>query len=92
MSHRVVTPWREIAAPRSARLGTPGGITTSRPPLASAPQISRVEASKEREASCSRVWPRPRSAKPGSLTSRTTARCGTATPFGRPVEPEVYIT
>ncbi len=66
------------------------GTTTSRPPCSSAPQISQTEKSKAYEwnsvhTSCSskanQSWVRE--------NSRTTLACGTTTPLGRPVEPEV---
>ena len=58
-------------------------------PLSSGPQISKMEASKDSGA----AWRKTSSAvigmKPLSRTSRVTPRCGTSTPFGLPVDPEV---
>src|SRR5205085_591145 len=69
----------------------PPPVTATRPPLHSAPQTSKVEASKPAGAygkkTCSQSsranWPRAR---------RATPRCGTAMPLGLPVDPEVYMT
>ncbi len=90
MSQRTVTPWRSTRAAIPSGERIPGGVTTSRAPLASIPQISAVEASKENGASSSPTWRGPKARQPA--TRRTTPRCGTATPLGAPVEPEVYIT
>ena len=43
-------------------------------------------------ATCATRLPTRKSAKPGSIASRRTARCGIAIPLGRPVEPEVNMT
>ena len=89
----MVTRWRSRLSPSSASdTPRPAAGRTTRAPFASAPQSSRVAASKEMEASWKKTSPEPRSAKSVSRTSRTTARWGTATPFGLPVVPEVYIT
>ncbi len=75
-----------------AKSGNLWGKTTQLPPFSSGAQSSNVEASKDvgaiNKEALKRVELRvllpPR-------TSRTTARCGMATPLGRPVDPDVYI-
>ena len=76
----------------SSSVGTPGRNITSLAPLSSAPHSSKVEASKDSGETCSNVSFGPSAAKFVFFTSRTTLRCSTQTPFGVPVEPEVYIT
>jgi hypothetical protein len=71
----------------------PRGAITSAAPLSSVCATSATPASKEKEANCST---RPPGSTPNA--SRCAAarfpipRCGTTTPFGRPVDPEVKIT
>jgi hypothetical protein len=88
-----VTPSSAIAAAsRSGARVTSRGRPTTAAPFRSAPQISKVAASNEMLAACPTRSPGPRSANPPARARRATARCGTATPFGRPVEPEVKRT
>ncbi|MNE07891.1 hypothetical protein D3C80_1005310 [compost metagenome] len=66
-------------------------MTTTAPPLSSGAQTSKVLASNAGlEANATRSW-QVKSAKPLLITRRTMARCGTCTPLGVPVEPEVYM-
>ena len=78
-----------IQRSRSSTATSPAGGMATRPPLSSGAQISNVEASNDTGAISSTVVAGPSSVKSVSRTRRSTARCGTATPFGRPVEPEV---
>ena len=48
----VVTLWRLIVSTIAASEGTPAGMIARLTPLRSAPQISKIEASKEIGASC----------------------------------------
>ena len=65
---------------------------TSVPPFSNAPQISSVAASKAMGEFCRMRSSGPRAMKFCPCTKRRMARCGTTTPLGTPVEPEVYIT
>ena len=63
---------------------------TSRPPQASMPKISAIDTSKLGDATCSSrsvssIWYSPLNQTKYSATGR----CGTGTPLGSPVEPEV---
>ncbi len=69
----------------------PGAATTTRPPEASGTQISNREASKACGA-CMSTASRGPTDQPRSPTRPATLPCGTATPLGTPVEPEVYMT
>ena len=91
VSQATVTPPVRSSDAISGSPSGPGGAITTVAPVSSAPQISSVAASKAAGARWSSRWPGPRGAKAGALMSRTTARCGTATPFGAPVEPEVKL-
>ena len=73
-------PARAAAAPR-----------TSCAPVQQRPHSSNVEASKASGASCSQHRPpaRQRTKSSAHAASRAIARCGTLTPLGRPVEPDV---
>jgi hypothetical protein len=92
VSHAEVTPSRRTSAASSAAVSGPGPATTQRPPFRSGAQISRVDASNDVGARWSHVSSGPMRAKSWPRTRRTMARCGTATPFGVPVEPLVNIT
>jgi hypothetical protein len=54
--------------------------------------ISSVEASNETGAICKKTSTGENVAKLVFLANRTTARWGTHTPFGLPVDPEVKLT
>ncbi len=92
VSHNDVMPASPSVRPSSSSEGVPAGYTTSFAPCSSAPHTSNVEASKEMGASCSHTSSGPKCAKSVLSTNRDTARCGTPTPFGRPVLPDVNIT
>src|SRR5712671_2587757 len=89
-----VTPSRSTNPQNSSgdRL-TPCGTTTNRPPYSNAPHISHTEKSSAYEWNSVHTSPRP-NPNPSSVTSnrRTTFACVTTTPFGSPVDPDVYIT
>src|ERR1700722_17369426 len=80
------------APPRSARASR-FGTTSRQPPEVSVPNTSKTDTSK-----LSDVGPSPRDSSPRGKASAaqhasdTTPACSTATPFGRPVEPDVYTT
>jgi hypothetical protein len=59
------------------------------PPFSSGPHISKVLASKATEPVGSILVSGPNATYSVPLTSRTTLRCVTWTPFGVPVVPEV---
>ncbi len=67
---------------------TDSGTTTSRPPPASAPQISCTETSKPYEWHCDHT-PASGSGACSDSSSWVTLRWVTATPLGTPVVPEV---
>ncbi|CAM4471965.1 hypothetical protein MYXA107069_16760 [Myxococcus xanthus] len=92
VSHSDVTPASFSLRPSASNSSGPSGYTTSFPPCSSAPHTSNVDASKPVGANCSHTSSGPKSATPPPNTSRVTARCGTATPFGFPVLPDVNIT
>ncbi|GHG96604.1 hypothetical protein GCM10012319_61200 [Comamonas sp. KCTC 72670] len=92
VSHSDVTAASSSFRPSASSDGVPAGYTTSFDPCSSAPQSSSVEASKEMGASCSHTSSGPKRAKSVPSTNRDTARCGTPTPFGFPVLPDVNIT
>src|SRR6185436_6142184 len=79
-------------SPSSPAVGTRPGYRTSRPPCSNAPQISKVDASNVTGASCRNTSSGPNSAYPGPKRSLITPRCVTSTPFGSPVDPDVYVT
>lgn len=68
------------------------GRGTTQPPAASAPQTSKVLASNAGFEVWATRSPGATVQNSGSTTSRPTARCGTTTPFGSPVEPDVNMT
>lgn len=89
-----VTPWatmrsRNRSGSREVRWGT----TTRRPPVSRQPQISHTEKSKALEWKNvhTSAAPSPKSARV-ARTRLSTLSWGTATPLGRPVEPDVKIT
>jgi hypothetical protein len=65
---------------------------TQTPPFSSGPQISKVAASNTVVATWAIRAPGRKTMYPGSSIRRSTARSGTTTPLGLPVEPEVNIT
>jgi hypothetical protein len=85
----VTRPLRSAAASVSGASIAVRGSITSVPPFSSAPQISHVAASNEMLAACATRSAAVSCTKSVSRTSRTMAWCGSALPFGRPVEPEV---
>lgn len=64
--------------------------TSSSPPCASAPHSSQTAKSKEKEWNCTHTscGPKPMSGRVFA-SSDTTLECGTTTPLGRPVDPDV---
>src|ERR1035438_5339125 len=78
----------------SAGSAGPGGYTSTQPPAARGANSSRVDASKASGASRSIRSPGPactQACGPGR-TSLATARCGTRTALGIPVDPDVNAT
>ena len=78
----------------SSASGSPGArsasaASTRTAPVSSAVSSSQAAASKLNEANCSSRVPSPTPKRSCSAASAATARCGTSTPLGRPVEPEV---
>ncbi|CAM5632825.1 hypothetical protein SALBM135S_05395 [Streptomyces alboniger] len=69
---------------------SPYSGTSSSPPCASAPQSSQTAKSKEKEWNWTQTsdGPKPMAGRVFA-SSVTTLECGTATPLGRPVDPEV---
>ncbi|GHG96592.1 hypothetical protein GCM10012319_61180 [Comamonas sp. KCTC 72670] len=92
VSHSDVTSASPSFRPNSSSDGVPAGYTTSFAPCSSAPHNSSVDASKEMGANCNHTSSGPKRAKSVSNTNRDTARCGTPTPLGFPVLPDVNIT
>ncbi len=91
LTNRPVTPPSVIASANSAAPSLPGEATTTVPPVSSGTQISKVDASNANgECISTASWfPRPQY----ELVARcTTLRCVLSTPFGVPVDPEVYMT
>ncbi len=90
VSCTAVTP-SAAARPSRRASGAPGSAMTTVPPTASGSHRSKSDASKAYGA-----WASTASSGPtphlGSLTRPATLPCGTRTPFGSPVEPEVYMT
>ncbi|CAM3562965.1 hypothetical protein COSO111634_19385 [Corallococcus soli] len=80
---------RRYAANATGDSATSRDIPTSRPPLSSAPHTSNVAASNDAFDTCAMRSSADSWMKFVSTTSRTTARCGTHTPFGLPVLPDV---
>jgi hypothetical protein len=66
---------------------------TVRPPVISGRNSSTAEMSNDADVCASHVSPGPASSRSRNASSRLASwACGTSTPFGRPVEPEVYST
>ncbi len=76
---------------RACTSRSPGGATTIRPPCSSGTQNSYVETLKAYGATISTRSCRP-SAQIESRARPSASRWAIATPFGSPVEPEVWIT
>ncbi len=75
--------WREVQ----------WSTTTSRPPVSSAPQISHTEKSNAAEWKHVQASSGERAKSSRTASTRAvTLACGTRTPLGRPVEPEVWMT
>jgi hypothetical protein len=81
-----------MKAASSASDGIAASCTTQQPPFSSGPQSSSVDASKATDDIRPQRLSGPKRAKPGSTTRRCTPRCGTTTPLGAPVVPDVNIT
>ena len=89
----VVIRWSRTSAIHSPRLtSVTDGKGTTVPPAVSVDQISHVVTSKAGLQVLATRSPASTGQYRAPVTSRTTARCGTTTPFGRPVEPDVYVT
>ncbi|CAM4117199.1 hypothetical protein COSO111634_33440 [Corallococcus soli] len=80
---------RRYAANAAGDSATSRDIPTSRPPCSSVPHTSNVAASNDAFDACATRSSAVNWMKFVSTTSRTTARCGTHTPFGLPVLPDV---
>ncbi|CFR80225.1 Uncharacterised protein [Mycobacterium tuberculosis] len=79
---------RAVRYPMS--VSPPGRGITIRAPQASVPKISAIETSKLGEATCSSRSVSSTSYSPLNQTKYSaTGRCGTATPLGNPVVPDV---
>ncbi len=69
---------------------TSNGTTTARPPLSSGPHSSHTEKSNANEWNTVHTSSTPNSNISFAASNSATAlACDTATPLGRPVEPEV---
>ncbi len=87
----IVTLWRSIARNTSpGSLCASGGNIATCAPAVTHPNNSHTDTSNVVGVFCRRTSPDPSAAWSRSHRSRfTTLPCSTATPFGRPVEPEV---
>src|SRR5262249_7873163 len=93
VSHSVAPPSPSISPPISFPVPTPPQLPSPPPPPRhNAPQIANVDASNDTGANCPMLSSSPNSAYPVPNTSRSTPRCNTSTPFGSPVDPDVYVT
>ncbi len=90
--------WLSTVTPRSATsrwksIGervSPYSGTSSSPPCASAPHSSQTAKSKENEWNWTQTSSGPKAMSGWvSASSVTTLECGTTTPLGLPVDPEV---
>src|SRR6185437_10500972 len=80
------------ALPRSASASR-FGTTSRHPPDASVPKTSNTDTSKLRDvAARTRDNSPPANTAAAQHASDTTPACSTTTPFGRPVDPDVYTT
>src|ERR1700722_644161 len=80
------------APPRSARASR-FGTTSRQPPEHSVPNTSNTDTSKLSDVDPStRDNSPPGNAEAAQHASDTTPACSTTTPFGRPVDPDVYTT
>ncbi len=91
VNHTTLTRFRSMVSTISCSVGLSWGCSTRVAPFNNAPQISSVEASMEILDNCRKTWSGPKGRKFCSRTNRTTARWGTTTPLGVPVEPDVYM-
>ena len=90
VSSIAVTPCRSMRARRAAGSSTSSlPMPTSRAPLSSAPQISKVAASNETFATWAIVSPAWNPVHSPGPASPVTPRWVISAPFGRPVDPEV---
>src|ERR1051326_4590507 len=92
VSHTQLTPSSTIVLSIPASVAPSSAYNTSRPPCNSAPQISNVDASNPSGASCNNVSSRPSRTYSTPHNNRMIPPCVIPTPFGFPVDPEVYIT
>ncbi len=78
---------------RSARASRSRTTSTRPPASSSGEKISNTDTSKLSEVDAT-MWasPRPVNSAAAQSVSATTEACGTTTPLGRPVEPEVWMT
>jgi hypothetical protein len=84
---------RAISASATGSERSPPVATASVPPAARVTATSNTAASKLNEANCNTTTPSPTPNTGRIAAARfATPRCATATPFGQPVDPEVYIT
>ncbi len=85
----ISVPCHGPAVPRSARASR-FGTTSRQPPAVSVPKISNTDTSKLSDVDAST---RDNSVTPNASAAQhasdTTPACSTATPFGRPVDPDV---
>src|SRR6185503_5088067 len=92
VSHILLTPLLFISSPNSSTVCLPALAIATFPPFNSPPQFSNVAASNDIGAYCRITSPSSNFTYSVFFTSLTTPRCVTATPFGFPVDPDVYIT
>jgi hypothetical protein len=80
-----------VTRSRSGRLGSAraSSTTITVPPMLSGEKISMTDGSKLTEVQNSTPESTSRYASAAHSTMRTAVSCSTATPLGRPVEPEV---
>jgi hypothetical protein len=81
-----------MSGPMSARARTLGRMRTV-PPTSSGPNIWRMDGSKPNDVvAATSAVSAGRNAVRDQPSRLASARCGTRTPFGAPVDPEVNIT
>src|SRR5438067_768251 len=91
VNHNPVTPNPVTIRRNTSASTSPAGATTTRPPRNNGTHNSYVDASNANgECTNTRSCPLPPNRR--SNTKPTTSRCRTPTPFGTPVDPDVYST
>src|SRR5580698_2614465 len=93
VNHILFTPLIRISSlsnPLSSILRS--SHSTSCPPFSSIPQYSKVVASNDGDPVDNHTSPDPSFINPPPFTKLMILPCSTITPFGRPVDPDVYIT